>query len=223
MKEAERSMHDALCVVRNLVKDGRIVYGGGAAEIACSLAVSNHADEVRTFYSVTGKKLLLYMKSAQKLQTNSSSRSKTLSSTLSMLSPTPSNQSLWPWQKIPALTQSSSWQQSGHVRWTRATLGWGWTANKWGPTVSESIDVGSTWQLCVAWNMNLEEKTLNFMNNPFDSRYESPKCNRDPDWKEAADSSRHPARQYDPQDWRCQVTGRVLIVLFNTYFTYYVW
>ena len=42
-------MHDALCVVRNLVKDGRIVYGGGAAEIACSLAVSNHADEVRTF------------------------------------------------------------------------------------------------------------------------------------------------------------------------------
>ena len=46
MKEAERSMHDALCVVRNLVRDGRIVYGGGAAEIACSLAVSNHADEV---------------------------------------------------------------------------------------------------------------------------------------------------------------------------------
>ena len=48
--------------------------------------------------------------------------------------------------------------------------------------------------------MNLEDKTLNFMNNPFHSRYESPKCNRDPDWKEAADSSRHPARQYDPQD-----------------------
>ena len=47
VKEAERSMHDALCVVRNLVKDGRIVYGGGAAEIACSLAVSNHADEVK--------------------------------------------------------------------------------------------------------------------------------------------------------------------------------
>jgi len=47
VKEAERSMHDALCVVRNLVRDGRIVYGGGAAEIACSLAVSNHADEVK--------------------------------------------------------------------------------------------------------------------------------------------------------------------------------
>ena len=37
--EAKRSLHDALCVVRNLVKDNRIVYGGGAAEIACSLAV----------------------------------------------------------------------------------------------------------------------------------------------------------------------------------------
>lgn len=47
VKEAERSMHDALCVVRNLVRDGRIVYGGGAAEIACSLAVAEHADEVK--------------------------------------------------------------------------------------------------------------------------------------------------------------------------------
>merc|ERR1712165_643191 len=47
VEEAKRSMHDALCVVRNLVRDGRIVYGGGAAEIACSLAVSSHADEVK--------------------------------------------------------------------------------------------------------------------------------------------------------------------------------
>ncbi|KAI9726828.1 MAG: T-complex protein 1 subunit epsilon [Chrysothrix sp. TS-e1954] len=41
--EAKRSLHDALCVVRNLVKDNRIVYGGGAAEIACSLAVEEAA------------------------------------------------------------------------------------------------------------------------------------------------------------------------------------
>jgi T-complex protein 1 subunit epsilon len=41
--EAKRSLHDALCVVRNLVKDNRIVYGGGAAEIACSLAVEDAA------------------------------------------------------------------------------------------------------------------------------------------------------------------------------------
>ncbi|KKZ68604.1 T-complex protein 1 subunit epsilon [[Emmonsia] crescens] len=39
--EAKRSLHDALCVVRNLVRDSRVVYGGGAAEIACSLAVED--------------------------------------------------------------------------------------------------------------------------------------------------------------------------------------
>ncbi|EHN01664.1 Cct5p [Saccharomyces cerevisiae x Saccharomyces kudriavzevii VIN7] len=38
--EAERALHDSLCVVRNLVKDSRVVYGGGAAEVAMSLAVS---------------------------------------------------------------------------------------------------------------------------------------------------------------------------------------
>ena len=44
VEEAKRSLHDAMCVVRNLVKDNRIVYGGGAAEIACSIAVSKAAD-----------------------------------------------------------------------------------------------------------------------------------------------------------------------------------
>ncbi|KAJ1447614.1 chaperonin Cpn60/TCP-1 family [Pelagophyceae sp. CCMP2097] len=43
--EAKRSLHDAMCVVRNLIKDNRIVYGGGAAEIACSLAISAAADD----------------------------------------------------------------------------------------------------------------------------------------------------------------------------------
>ena len=44
--EAHRSLHDAMCVVRNLIKDNRVVYGGGSAEIACSLAVSAFADTV---------------------------------------------------------------------------------------------------------------------------------------------------------------------------------
>lgn len=44
--EAKRSIHDALCVVRSLVKDSRIVYGGGAAEIASSLAVAKEADQL---------------------------------------------------------------------------------------------------------------------------------------------------------------------------------
>jgi len=43
VEEAKRSMHDALCVVRNLVRDTKIVYGGGAAEISCSVAVSRQA------------------------------------------------------------------------------------------------------------------------------------------------------------------------------------
>lgn len=45
--EAKRALHDALCVVRNLVVDNRVVYGGGAAEIASSIAVSEAADHVR--------------------------------------------------------------------------------------------------------------------------------------------------------------------------------
>ena len=46
VEEAKRSLHDAMCVVRNLIRDNRVVYGGGAAEIACSVAVAKHADTV---------------------------------------------------------------------------------------------------------------------------------------------------------------------------------
>lgn len=46
--EAKRSIHDALCVVRSLIRDSRIVYGGGAAEISCSLAVAREADQLST-------------------------------------------------------------------------------------------------------------------------------------------------------------------------------
>lgn len=44
--EAKRALHDAICVVRNLVVDNRVVYGGGAADISCAIAVSKAADEV---------------------------------------------------------------------------------------------------------------------------------------------------------------------------------
>jgi len=44
--EAKRALHDALCVVRNLVTDNRVVYGGGAAEISCSVAVAKAADQI---------------------------------------------------------------------------------------------------------------------------------------------------------------------------------
>nr|CAH7747957.1 unnamed protein product [Callosobruchus chinensis] len=46
VEEAKRSLHDALCVVRSLVQEPRVVYGGGAAEIACSLAVAAQADQL---------------------------------------------------------------------------------------------------------------------------------------------------------------------------------
>ncbi|OWF40594.1 T-complex protein 1 subunit epsilon-like [Mizuhopecten yessoensis] len=48
IEEGKRSIHDALCVIRNLVTDDRIVYGGGASEISCSLAVSEAANKVST-------------------------------------------------------------------------------------------------------------------------------------------------------------------------------
>lgn len=44
--EAHRSLHDAMCVTRNLIRNNRIVYGGGSAEVACSLAVSKFADTI---------------------------------------------------------------------------------------------------------------------------------------------------------------------------------
>ena len=54
VEEAKRSMHDALCVVRNLVRDNRIVYGGGAAEISCALTVGKEADKVKKLYRHVG-------------------------------------------------------------------------------------------------------------------------------------------------------------------------
>lgn len=48
IEEAKRSIHDAICVVRNLIKDNRIVYGGGASEIACAIAVRHRADQIST-------------------------------------------------------------------------------------------------------------------------------------------------------------------------------
>jgi T-complex protein 1 subunit epsilon len=41
--ETKRSLHDALCVIRNLIKANSVVYGGGSAEISCSLAIREAA------------------------------------------------------------------------------------------------------------------------------------------------------------------------------------
>ena len=44
--EAERSLHDALCVVRNAIEDGKIVAGGGAPEAEISRQLRNYAVKV---------------------------------------------------------------------------------------------------------------------------------------------------------------------------------
>ena len=41
--EADRSMHDALCVLQQTVMDSRVVYGGGSGEMLMAQAVSELA------------------------------------------------------------------------------------------------------------------------------------------------------------------------------------
>jgi T-complex protein 1 subunit epsilon len=43
IKEAKRAIRDGICVIRNLIKDSRIVYGGGSAELSCSLKIQEKA------------------------------------------------------------------------------------------------------------------------------------------------------------------------------------
>merc|ERR1712048_630639 len=45
--EAKRCLHDAICVVRNMVKNNNVVGGGGATELACSIAVAKEADKIK--------------------------------------------------------------------------------------------------------------------------------------------------------------------------------
>merc|ERR1712217_1001203 len=46
--EAKRCLHDANCCVRNLIRDPRVVPGGGASEVAACLAVSAAAEKEET-------------------------------------------------------------------------------------------------------------------------------------------------------------------------------
>lgn len=43
--EAHRAIHDALCVIRNLVREPRVIVGGGAAELSASIFIKQKADE----------------------------------------------------------------------------------------------------------------------------------------------------------------------------------
>ncbi len=45
--EAERSIHDALCVVRNIVNTGKYVYGGGSPEMTVNRELLKYAETVK--------------------------------------------------------------------------------------------------------------------------------------------------------------------------------
>jgi len=45
IEEAKRAMIDAMATVKNLIKDSRIVTGGGSTEIACSIKISDEAEQ----------------------------------------------------------------------------------------------------------------------------------------------------------------------------------
>lgn len=62
LDEAERSMHDALCVVRDVVKEQKIVAGGGAPEMEAAKAVKKFA------VSFAGKEQLAAMAYAEALE-----------------------------------------------------------------------------------------------------------------------------------------------------------
>ena len=44
VEEAKRCLHDAVCVVRNMIKDPRVVYGGGCAELMASIEILRAVD-----------------------------------------------------------------------------------------------------------------------------------------------------------------------------------
>ena len=47
LDEAERSLHDVICVLIEAVKSHRVVYGGGNSEMRMSLAVSELSRQVK--------------------------------------------------------------------------------------------------------------------------------------------------------------------------------
>ncbi|XP_018329979.1 T-complex protein 1 subunit delta [Agrilus planipennis] len=52
MEEAERSLHDALCVVRCLVRKRAVIAGGGAPEIELALKLAAQADQIEGVDSI---------------------------------------------------------------------------------------------------------------------------------------------------------------------------
>ncbi|MHA1122392.1 MAG: thermosome subunit alpha [Candidatus Heimdallarchaeota archaeon] len=62
VEEAERSIHDALCVVRNVIQDGLVVPGGGAPQIYLSKRLKDYAN------TLAGREQLAVEKFAEALE-----------------------------------------------------------------------------------------------------------------------------------------------------------
>lgn len=58
VEETKRSIHDALCVARNLIRNNSIVYGGGSSEISCSISVEAAADRYPGVEQVSGHSVM---------------------------------------------------------------------------------------------------------------------------------------------------------------------
>jgi chaperonin GroEL (HSP60 family) len=61
--EAERSIHDALCVVRDVVQEPKIVAGGGSPELEIARVLRDYAD------TLVGKEALAVQQYAEALET----------------------------------------------------------------------------------------------------------------------------------------------------------
>ncbi|HUU79091.1 MAG TPA: thermosome subunit alpha [candidate division Zixibacteria bacterium] len=62
VSEAERSIHDALCVIRNIIQDGLVVPGGGAPEMYLSKKLKDYAN------TLAGREQLAVEKFAEALE-----------------------------------------------------------------------------------------------------------------------------------------------------------
>lgn len=63
VEEAERALHDALCVVRNLIHESKVVAGGGASEIEVAKVIRDYAE------SFSGREQLAVIKFAESIET----------------------------------------------------------------------------------------------------------------------------------------------------------
>ena len=48
LEEIDRSMHDAICVMKRTLESGYVVPGGGAVEIALNISLTNFAKSLNT-------------------------------------------------------------------------------------------------------------------------------------------------------------------------------